>query len=312
MTGFVGQTMRWDGFETWYRVVGELSAATTRAPLVVCHGGPGLTHDYLSSVAELSASGRACILYDQFGNGRSGRRPEAPVDFWSVELFLRELRTLVSHLGIGSGYHVLGHSWGGMLALELALDRPAGLRSIVLADAFASSADYRAGVVGLLEGLPPEVRETIERHETAGTTDTPEYQQAMRVFYGRHVCRRRPVPDEVMRTLGALGADSTVYEAMMGPSEFRMTGTLRDWDVHDRLGTVAVPALLVSGRHDEVTPDAVEPLYRGLPDARWSLFEDSSHMPHVEEPERFRAEVGGFLDGVDEAVVVASLTAGRP
>jgi L-proline amide hydrolase len=216
-----------------------------------------------------------------------------------VDLFVRELQTLVSHLGIGRGYHVLGHSWGGMLALELALRHPSGLRSIVVADAFASSADYRAGVARLVDGLPAEVRQTIERHDAAGTTGSPEYQQAIRVFYARHVCRRRPVPDEVLRTLAALGADSTVYEAMMGPSEFQMTGTLRDWDVRDRLGSVAVPALLVSGRHDEVTPDAVEPLRRGLLNVRWELFEESSHMPHVEEPARFRAVVGQFLDEVD-------------
>jgi L-proline amide hydrolase len=289
--------MRRDGLETWYRVLGDLRGGGV--PVVVCHGGPGLTHDYLASVAGLARSGRACVLYDQFGNGRSGHRPDAPPGFWTVDLFVRELRALVAHLGIAGGFHLVGHSWGGMLALELALRDRAGIRSIVAADAFASSALYRAEVGRLVRELPLDVRAAIERHEAAGTTDSAEYQEAVRVFYRRHVCRRRPVPDEVLRTLAALGGDATVYRAMCGPSEFSLTGTLRDWDITGRLGSVDVPVLLVSGRYDEVTPDAVEPLRRGLPDARWVLFEDSSHMPHVEEPERFLDVVDDFLAHVE-------------
>jgi L-proline amide hydrolase len=284
------------GLRTWFRVVGSGGAG---APVVVCHGGPGLTHDYLEPVGDWAGSGRACVFYDQFGSGLSGHLPDAPAGFWTVELFVQELEALVAHLGIADGYHVLGHSWGGMLALELALRRPPWLRSIVCADTFAASAHYVEGVAGLLRGLPEDTRATIEHHERAGTTDAAEYQDAMRVFYGRHVCRRRPVPDGVVRTMTALGTDPTVYTAMMGPSEFNMTGVLRDWDVTDRLATIEVPALLVSGRHDSVTPDAVSQLHLGLPDSRWELFEESSHMPHLEEPDRFSSVVGAFLDEVD-------------
>lgn len=294
-------TLDWDGLRTWYQVVGDLDPGATQTPVVICHGGPGLTHDYLTSLAALSGSGRACVLYDQVGNGRSEHRPDAPAEFWTVELFVRELEALVEHLGIGGGYHVLGHSWGGMLALELALRRPAGLRSIVVADAFASSATYTAEVGGLVRALPADVRATIERHEAAGTTDSAEYQQVIRVFYGRHVCRRRPVPEELMRTLAALHGDPTVYQTMAGPSEFSLSGTLRDWDVTARLPEIEVPTLLVSGRHDEVTPGAVAELHRGLPAAEWVLFEEASHMPHLEEPERFRELVADFLAKTDAA-----------
>lgn len=290
-----------DGLRTWYRVVGELAGDDPLAPVVICHGGPGLTHDYLTSVAELSRSGRACVLYDQFGNGRSGHRRDAPADFWTVELFVSELEALVEHLGIGDGFHVLGHSWGGMLALELALRRPPGLRSLVVADAFATSATYSSEVAGLLRELPAEVRATIEEHEAAGTTASPEYQQAIRVFYGRHVCRKRPVPAELLATLGALGDDSTVYTAMAGPSEFTLSGTLRSWDVTADLGGIDVPTLLVSGRHDEVTPGAVGELHQALPAAEWVLFEESSHMPHLEEPDRFLDLVEAFLAKADSA-----------
>jgi L-proline amide hydrolase len=290
-------TMVLGGRRTWYRVVGDLDG--DRTPVVVCHGGPGITHDYLGAVAGLSRSGRPCLLYDQFGCGRSGRRPDAPAGFWTVDLFVRELLELTEHLGIADGYHVVGHSWGGMLALESALRHPPGLRSIVAADTFASAQRYAAEVARLVGELPVEVRGTIERHEAAGTTDAPEYQEAVRVFYRRHVCRRQPVPDEVRRTLAALAADGTVYQAMMGPSEFRLSGSLRDWDITDRLAEIDVPVLLVSGRYDEVTPAAVQPLCDGLRDVHWVLFEESSHMPHVEETARFLDVVEHFLDQVD-------------
>ncbi|MBC6447892.1 proline iminopeptidase-family hydrolase [Actinokineospora xionganensis] len=289
-----------DGMDTWYQVVGDLGG--DRAPVVVCHGGPGLTHDYLSSLSSLASTGRAVVFYDQFGSGRSGHLPDAPAEFWTVPLFLRELADLVEHLGIAGGHHVLGHSWGGMLGLEWAVRRPAGLRSLIVADAFAASRTYTAEVAKLLAALPEDIRTTIERHEAADTTESAEYQDAVRAFYRRHVCRRSPVPQEVMRTLGALGADPTVYLAMAGPSEFRLTGTLRDWDIVSRLGEVAVEVLLVSGGHDEVAPAAVRELHEGLPRSRWELFEEASHMPHVEEPERFLDLVNKFLDDVESRV----------
>jgi L-proline amide hydrolase len=297
-----GDVLEWDGLRTWYKIVDGAPEPAGRggaaAPVVICHGGPGLTHDYLTSVARLSERGHTCVLYDQVGSGRSACGPGTGPDGaggWSVELFVRELAELVARLGIGDGYHVLGHSWGGMLALEHAVRRPPGLRSIVVADAFASSATYTREVAGLVAALPDELRRAVEANEAAGTTDSPEYHEAVRFFFGRHGCRRRPIPAELMRTLGALGENSSVYQAMAGPSEFTMTGVLRDWSITDRLGAIAVPALLVSGRHDEVTPACVAELADGLPGSRWVLFEQSSHMPHLEEPELFHDTVGAFL-----------------
>lgn len=299
MAGSVDGVLRRDGMATWYRVVGDIAPGSGCAPLVVCHGGPGLTHDYLDTLAELSGSGRAVVFYDQYGSGRSGRLPGAAPGFWTVDLFLQELTDLLDHLGVADNYHLLGHSWGGMLALESAVRGSAELRSLVVASAFASSATCSAEVAKLVGALPADVRMVIEAHEAAGTTGSAEYQEAIRAFYRLHVCRRRPVPDEVLRTLGALAEDSTVYQAMCGPSEFRLTGTLRDWDITDRLSVVDVDVLLVSGRHDEVAPAAVAELHRGLPRSRWELVEDASHMAHVERPELFRSLVTDFLAAVE-------------
>ena len=286
-----------DGLRTWYEVTGDLGSGAP--PLVICHGGPGISSDYLETVGEIAVDGRACVRYDQIGCGRSDRRPEVGAEFWTVEVFLAELEGLIEHLGITGGYHLLGHSWGGMLALELAARKPAGLRSLIAMDTFAATATYHRHVADLVHALPDDVRAAIERHEADGTTDSPEYQDAVVSFYRLHTCRARPVPPQLRRTLAGMADDSTVYRAMAGPSEFTMTGTLRDWDITDRLSEVSVPVLLISGRYDEVAPPAVDELYRGLPDASWVLFEESSHMPHLEEPDRFRDVVTGFLKATD-------------
>jgi L-proline amide hydrolase len=293
--------MRLDGHRTWYRVVGDLDPDAAQAPVILCHGGPGATHDYLESIAELhERSGRACVLYDQLGNGRSDHLPEADPSFWTPELFERELAALAAHLGIERRYHVLGQSWGGMLAYLHAIERPAGLVSIVAADSPASAAEFAAGANELLdEGFPPDVVETIREGERSGETSTPEFMEAVMAFYKRHVCRLDPWPDEVNRSFAAMEEDPTVYGTMNGPTEFTVVGSLREYDVTDRLGEIEVPVLLISGAHDEVRPDVVARAHERLPNSQWELFDDSSHMPHLEEHDRFLEVVEAFLERVE-------------
>ncbi|HEY2869192.1 MAG TPA: proline iminopeptidase-family hydrolase [Gaiellales bacterium] len=278
--------------ETWFRITGDLESGG--APLVLLHGGPGATHDYLLSMADL-ASGRGVVHYDQLGNGRSTHYPERGADFWTVDLFVRELHSLVSALGIADRHHVLGQSWGGFLAQEYALTQPSGLRSLVLADTAASFPDFVAEANRLRGDLPPAVEATLRRHEDAGTTDDPAYMKACQVFYARHVCRLDPMPPEVVAAFEWIERDPTVYHTMNGPSEFHVVGSIRDWQSKDRLGSIEVPTLLVSGRHDEATPALQETLQEGIVGAEWVVFEDSSHMPHVEERERFMHVVGDWL-----------------
>jgi len=281
--------------ETWYRVTGELRPddATAPAPLVVLHGGPGGTHDYLLSLADL-ADGRAVVHYDQVGNGRSTHYPDRGAEFWTVDLFVRELHNLVDRLGIAGRHHVLGQSWGGFLAQEYALTQPAGLRTLVLADTAASWADFATEAGKLRAELPEDVQATLAEHEAAGSYDDPEYIEACLVFYSRHVCRIE-WPPEVLATFEQLEQDPTVYRTMNGPSEFHIIGSCKDWQVKDRLHEIRVPTLLVSGRHDEATPALQRVLLDGIAGSEWVCFEDSSHMPHVEERERYLQVVGDWL-----------------
>ncbi|MGH3733861.1 MAG: proline iminopeptidase-family hydrolase [Acidimicrobiales bacterium] len=283
--------------ETWYRITGDVHSGVT--PLVVAHGGPGCSHDYLDSLVALARSGRAVIHYDQVGGGRSTHLPERGEDFWTVELFLSELDNLLESLGIKDRYHLLGQSWGGMLAAEHAILRPDGLRGLVISNSPASMALWASEAKILRSRLPPDVEAALDRHEADGTIGDPEYLAAVETYYGEYVCRVVPNPPEVARAFEIMAKDSTVYNIMNGPNEFYCVGSLRDWSVVDRIANITAPTLLLSGRHDEATPATVQPFFDHIPDVRWEIFEDSSHMPFVEETDRYVEVVDAFLSSAD-------------
>jgi L-proline amide hydrolase len=280
-------------WETWYRVTGDLGSPMT--PLVVAHGGPGCSHDYVLAIAALAESGRPVIHYDQIGGGRSTHLPERGGDFWTVDLFLGEMDNLLATLGVKDRYHLLGQSWGGMLGAEHALRRPAGLRSLVISNSPASMPLWIAGANRLRSELPPEVRAALDRHEADGTIEDPQYVSATQAFYDRHVCRVVPNPPEVVSTFEMLNEDPTVYHTMNGPNEFFCIGTLRTWSVIDEVKDIVAPTLLVSGAFDEATPESVQPFCDNIPNVRWEIVENASHMPFVEEPDRYLALVAEFL-----------------
>ena len=283
------------GYKTWYRIMGEREEPG-KFPLLVLHGGPGATHDYLEPLEAVATTGRRVIFYDQLGCGKSAT-PSNP-SLWTVGLYVAEVDAVRQALGLDR-VHILGHSWGGMLGMEYALTQPAGLLSLTVADSPASMRQWVAEANRLRAELPPDVQETLRKHEEAGTTDDDEYQEAMMVFYRRHVCRLDPWPDYVRRTFAHLAENPEVYHTMNGPSEFHVIGTLKEWDIVDRLGEIRVPTLVISGRYDEATPAIAEPVHRGIPGSAWVPFEHSSHMPHAEEPERFIRVLDDFLARVE-------------
>jgi L-proline amide hydrolase len=284
------------GWKTWYRITGNLKAG--KLPLVVLHGGPGAAHNYVDALAAIARQGRAVVHYDQLGCGLSTHLPEKAPEFWTPQLFVDELYNLLDHLDIVAAYHVLGQSWGGMLAAEFAVTRPKGLRSLVIANSPASMVTWVEEANRLRAALPPEVQATLLRHEQAGTTSDPHYVAATRVFYDRHLCRV-PWPEGLTQSFAQIEQDPTVYQTMNGPNEFHVVGTLKAWSIVDRLDRIAVPTLVISGRHDEATEACVRPYAERIKGAHWEIFENSSHLPHVEETERYMQLVGAFLDAHD-------------
>jgi L-proline amide hydrolase len=278
--------VEWRGHRTWYRVVGE--SAPGKDPLVALHGGPGSTHHYFTPLEPLAEDGRAVVLYDQVGCGRSTRADGAE---WNVELFRDELAELRTQLGL-ERIHLLGTSWGGMLALEHALSGYGGLTSLVLSSTLASAEEWVAEAKRLRDELPDDLLAVLDRHEQAGTTDDPEYDEAMKTYEQRHFYRGEERP-ELRRMAAERGREA--YRAMWGPNEWTVTGALKGWDVRPRLHELDLPTLVIRGRYDLSTEPIARTLVRGIPNAREVVFEQSSHTPVLEETERYLEVVGDFL-----------------
>ena len=273
----VGPRLPFREWQTWYGVVGD-GEEQGRLPLLVLHGGPGSAHDALEGLGALAEQGRRVVFYDQLGSGDSNRPDDSSL--WTVETFLEQLRSVRAGLGLDQ-IHLFGSSWGGMLALEYAFTRPEGLASLVLNSTPTSAPRWAEETTRLHAALP---RGLDERQAEA------EYRR-------RHICRLDPEPEVLARARAKFGLQ--VYEAMWGPNEYTVTGTLKDWNVIDRLGEIQEPALITSGRYDECTPALVEPLHRGIAGSEWVIFEGSAHMSYLEEPERYLKVVGEFLDRVE-------------
>ncbi|OLE32268.1 MAG: hypothetical protein AUG45_10745 [Ktedonobacter sp. 13_1_20CM_3_54_15] len=282
-------------YRVWYRIVGG-GADHENTPLLTLHGGPGIPHDYIIDMAALASETRRVVFYDQLGCGRSDQ-PNDP-SLWTIERSVEEIGVVRRALGLEK-VHLWGQSFGGLFALEYALTQPEGLVSLILASSTPSIPLWIVEANRLREALPPDVQATLVRHEQAGTTDDPEYLQAMMVFYERHVIRIKPIPEHVQQAMDQVGQ---VYYTMNGPSEFHVIGTIKDWDRTDRLSEIHVPTLITSGSYDESTPLINEVLHKGIAGSEWILFEQSSHMAHVEERELYLSTVKAFIEGVESAV----------
>jgi L-proline amide hydrolase len=232
-------------------------------------------------------------FYDQLGCGNSDH-PHDPT-LWSVGLFVEELGAVRQALGLDRLHYV-----GQLLAQEYAPIQPSGLASLVLHSSLASVPQWVSEANRLRSELPAKVRETLLKHEVDGTTDEPAYEEAMMVFYRRHVCRADPWPECVTRAFGKLTEDPEVYHVMNGASEFHVVGVIKDWDITDRLGEISVPTLITSGCYDETTPAIAETLQRAIAGSEWVVFEQSAHLAHAEEPQRYMAVLDAFLSRVEK------------
>lgn len=277
------------GGEVWYRVVGEGGAT----PLLTLHGGPGVPHDYLEPLAALCHE-RPVVFYDQLGCGRSDRPTDASL--WRVERFVEELAAVRTALGL-EHVHILGQSWGTMLLADYLLTRPPGVESAIFSNPALSIPRWVADANRLRRALPASTQALLRRHEEHGWTDCPEYQAALHAYYARHVCRLAPWPEPLERSFAGMGRD--VYLAMNGPSEFFVTGTIKDYDRTARLHEITVPSLFLCGRYDEATPETTALYHRLVAGSEMVVLEHSSHMAVLEERDRYLRVVRDFLRRVE-------------
>ncbi|MFC2060338.1 proline iminopeptidase-family hydrolase [Chloroflexota bacterium] len=274
------------GGKVWYRIVGANEKGIT---LLTLHGGPGAPHDLLEPLEGL-ADERPVVFYDQLGCGNSDKPDDTSL--WTIERFVEELGQVRAALGLEK-VHILGQSWGTMLATDYMLTKPEGVVSLVFSGPALSASRFTQDTRAYLSELPEDVQKTIRESEANGDFGSEEYQDAMMLFYRLHLCRVEPWPDYMNRTFEKLG--HSVYEYMWGASEFTVTGTLKDYERVDRLKEITIPVLFTCGRYDEATPATTKFYQSNLPGSEVAILEDASHAHHIEKTEEYLQVVRDFL-----------------
>jgi len=262
------------------------------AETVFClNGGPGLPCDYLREAHScLVDKGYRVVAFDQLGTGASDR-PTDPA-LWTIGRYVEETETVRKALGLGK-VHMLGHSWGGWLAIDYALTYPENLRTLILEDTVADMPHLISELERLRAALGPETVAMMQKHEAQGTYDHPEYMAAVTILNYRHVCRLLEWPAPVRRSLDDWNMGP--YTTMQGPNEFLYIGNLKDWNRIPDLPRMTVPTLITVGEHDELTPACALRMKLAIPNAELKVFTSASHMPFYENPGDYYPALLDFL-----------------
>ena len=278
-------------YRVWTKKVG-------RGPikLLTLHGGPGCTHEYFECFEDfLPQEGVEFYYYDQLGSAYSDQPDDTSL--WTVDRFREEVEQVRRGLGLDN-FYLLGHSWGGMLAIEYALKYPQHLKGLVISDMTASIPSYMEYAAKLRAALPKDVVAVLDKYEAKGEYDAPEYQKAMiGKVYREHLCRLDPWPDPVERTLKHLAMP--VYTTMQGPNEFVITGNFKSWDRWNDLPKIRVPTLVTGARHDTMNPDDIRREGQLLPNSRVWISETGSHLAMYDDQPGYFAALIGFLKDVE-------------
>ena len=274
------------GFNLFYRRFGE----PTRGEILCLHGGPGATHDYMLSMTDLANYGYRVTFYDQLGCGRS----QVPKDLslYVVERYVEEVEAFRRKMKLGRP-HFIGSSWGGMLAIAYALRYQRNMATMTSVGGLHSVPLTVREMQKMKRRLPEDVQKVMAKHESEGDYEDPEYLEAVRVYYMKHLCRTDPWPPEVSYSLDHVS--KPVYGTMNGPNEFTIIGNTRYWDVTDELRTIRVPTLVLGGRYDEVSPVVAREIHSHIRNSELKIFPNSSHLSFWEERESFMKTVLRFL-----------------
>ena len=289
-------TTEFGTFNVWLKRTGN----NPDCALLYLHGGPGGTHDFfLSSDSYLPAAGVEYYYYDQLGSGRSDAPDE--VGLWNIPRFVEEVEQVRIALGLdASNFFVLGHSWGGILAIEYALKYQQHLKGIIISNMMSSIPAYNAYANDvIMPTMDQDVLAEIKAFEANGDTDNPRYEELLlEHHYILHVLRRPfeewPVP--VVRAFGLIS--KKIYVPMQGPSELGAAGALLEWDRTADLATINVPTLVIGAEYDTMSPDYLRQMASILPQGQYHHCPNGSHCANFDDQEiyyqgllRFLAEV---------------------
>ena len=284
-------------FKVWTKRVGN----NPRCKVLLLHGGPAATHEYWEACdSYLPAAGIEYYYYDQLGSAYSNQ-PDDP-DLWTIDRFVDEVEQVRQALDLHrDNFYLVGHSWGGILAIEYALRFQRNLKGLVISNMMASIPAYNdyANRVLKLEMDPAALAE-IERMEASGEYTQPRYMELLvQHHYVRHVLRMPADqwPDPVNRAFARL--NYPLYTLMQGPSELGASGRLVDWDRTADLDRIEVPALVIGATYDTMDPKHMEMVAGRIPKGRFHLCPNGSHMAMYDDQQTYFDGLIRFIEDVD-------------
>jgi proline iminopeptidase len=276
------------GGNIWYKVTGS----GTAVPLVMIHGGPGMSSIYLKSFEELG-NDRQVVRYDQLGGGKSDRTSDTSL--FTIGHFVQELELLREHLGLEK-WNVFGHSWGTVVALEYYRTYPDHVASLTFGSLCIDVPGWAKSAEKLLKTLPDSLQQAVRNGEATGKYDDPGYLEAVNHYYSLYVFRK-PVQPDLDSMMSAFNTD--IYNYMWGPSEFTITGTLKDYDPLTLLPEIKVPTLFTVGEFDEIDPEIVKDLAGKVPGSKYVMFPGSAHMTPWDARDESIRVLREFLNSLD-------------
>jgi proline iminopeptidase len=284
-------------FRVWTKRVGN----NPRIKVLLLHGGPGITHEYLEAFDSfLPRAGIEYYYYDQLGSAYSDQ-PDDP-SLWELPRFVEEVEQVRKALKLDkSNFYLLGHSWGGMLALEYALKYQQNLKALIISNMVPSIPAYsRYATDVLMPAMDQKALAEIKTLEAAKKFDDPRYEELlMNNFYVYHILRMPADqwPDPVLRAFNKL--NKKIYVPMQGPSELGTSGKLVKWDRSADLGRITVPTLAVGARYDTMEPAQMEKIARGVKKGRYLYCSNGSHLAIYDDQQAYMSGVIQFIVDVD-------------
>ena len=286
-------------FRVWTKRTGN----NPRMKLLLLHGGPGLTHEYLECFdSYLPAAGIEYYYYDQLESAYSDQPGDTSL--WNTEHFVEEVEQVRKALGLdNTNFYLFGHSWGGMLAMEYALKYQENLKGMIISNMMASIPDYvKYGEEVLAPQMDPDVLKEIRGYEKDDDYTNPEYLELISTYYYPVHLLRMPLeewPDPVMRALNH--TNYPFYLAMQGPSEMGVVGDarLKYWSRKDDLDRITIPTLTIGGRFDTMDPEYMEWMATQFRKGSYLYCPNGSHLAMYDDQETYMNGLIDFIWDVD-------------
>lgn len=292
-------------FNVWTKRIGN----NPRIKLLLLNGGPGGTHECFESMESfLPAEGIELIYYDQLGCGNSDNPKDTT--FWQLPRFVEEVEQVRQALKLdNTNFYLLGHSWGGILAMEYSLKYQQHIKGLIISNMMSSCPDYGKYADSVLAPqFDPKILARIREIEAKKDFDNPEYMQLlMPNFYAKHLCRM-PLdqwPEPVNRTFSKM--NNSLYVTMQGPSEFGIGGNLVNWDRKAQLKNISVPTLVIGSKHDTMDPNHMQWMSTQVQNGSYLFCPNGSHLSMWDDQETYMAGLIKFLKGINDGQKKVSL-----